>query len=134
MSGKSSERFTKPGGKQSASKEARPWLGFIDIALSDEQRAIVSEMNFPDESALSFLEELCEDGYKISIVQDKQHKSYIATATGQHADNLNQGYSLSGRGPTVIGAVAALAYKHVQLCDRGVWANFAGSTTTSAWG
>lgn len=134
MSGTSSNRHNKPQPKAPKTAEKTPWLGFVDIPLSDEQRALVSELNFSDESALSFMEEVCEDGYKVSIVQDTAHQSYIATITGQHADNLNKGYSLSGRGPTVVGALASLAFKHCDLCDRGIWTNFSGSSAKSAWG
>jgi hypothetical protein len=134
MSAKSSERHNRPATGSTQAKERAVWLGFVDIALSDEQRAFVSEMNFTEESAFSFLEELTDEGYKVSFTADTAHKSFITTATGSNPDCLNKGYSLSGRGPTLIGSLASLAFKHVTICDRGIWSNAAGSTAKSSWG
>jgi len=134
MSSKSSNRFSKPDAKAAKGQEKRAWLGFVDIALTDEQRAIVAESVFGDEGALSFLQEMTEDGYKISVVEDPAHNCYVATATGSHPQNINCGYSLTARGPNVVGCLASLAYKHIALCDGGIWTNFSNSTTKSSWG
>jgi len=134
MSGTSSGRYSKKSASQAKPAEKSAWLGFIDIALSDEQRAIVAELNFPDESAISFIVECTSDGYKVSIVEDPAHSCYIASLTGQHPDNVNKGFTLTGRGPTVLGALASLAYKHLTLCDGGLWSNFASSAAKSSWG
>jgi len=116
----------KPGESQ--------WLGFVDIPLSDADKARIPELGIEGERAFNFLEEMIEDGYKITLSQDKKHSCYIATATGQHTESGNDGYSLSGRGPSTAGAVAALAYKHICLCERGSWGSVAVVPTNSAYG
>jgi hypothetical protein len=110
------------------------WLGFVDVQLSDDQKRLLSGITLEPEDVFSFLEEMTEDGYKVSFSQDKAHSCFLAAATGQDPENPNYGYTLVGRGPSLIGAVAALAYKHRDLCDGGTWRNYNGNSETTAWG
>jgi len=116
------------------SKRFDDFRGFIDIPLSEDDKASLAAANFEESDAFSFIEEMLEDGYKISISADPAHSSVIATAIGRGADNQNDGYALSGRGPDVLGGLASLAYKHITLCDRGIWTNRSDSTVASKWG
>jgi hypothetical protein len=129
--------------EQNASKRARKprpnqdkvvWLGFVEISLTDDDKAALSEMNIADGPLFDFVEEMVGDGYKVSFSEDTAHTCYIASATGQKLGNPNAGHSLSGRGPSIFGALACLAYKHVTLCKSGEWSAYAGSTTSSKWG
>ena len=134
MSGRSSERNGKGRSKGREGTLRGPWLGFVDIVLSDEDKASLSSMNFEDGDAFSFLEDMVEDGYKVSLSQDTAHDCYIAAATGSTDGNPNRGYTMAGRGPSLLGALASLAYKHRTLCQQGVWGNFIGSSESSKWG
>ena len=134
MSGRSSERVKRSNGKASGGQAQPSFLGFVDIPLSEADKASLDGLNFEPEDAFKFLEEMVEDGYKISISQDTAHSCYIATATGRNPNDPNYGYALSGRGADVVGGLASLAYKHVTLCQRGVWSNFTGNSSPSKWG
>lgn len=134
MSGTSSNEMSRRKRDKARSGADTAWLGFVDITLTDADKASLSEGHFEDSDAFDFMQELVDDGYKVTLSPDAAHSSCIATATGRLATNVNNGYSLSGRGPDVIGALAALAYKHINLCERGVWTNFSGSSTASKWG
>jgi len=134
MSGASSERLAKQGRKGRPLKEPTAWMGFVDINLTDDDKASLAQQQFEAGDAFSFMEDLVEDGYKVSLSADSAHACYIAAATGSTDNNPNRGYTLSGRGPSPVGAVASLAYKHCTLCQQGVWTNFVGSTTASKWG
>jgi hypothetical protein len=134
MSGRSSEARGKRGQSGNGKRPTNDFLGFIDIQLSEADKASLDRAHFESEDAFSFIEEMLEDGYKISISSDPAHKSVIVTATGRNSDDPNYGYALSGRGADVVGGLASLAYKHITLCERGSWSNFAGHTEPSKWG
>jgi hypothetical protein len=120
--------------RRGSKKAASMWLGFLDIPLSEDDKARIPGMNFEGERAFDFIAEMVEDGYKITISQDKAHSCYISTATGQHTQTGNDSYSLTGRGPDAAGSLAALAYKHIILCERGEWANLAHSPADATYG
>jgi len=134
MSGRSSELRAKRGGNGKGQRSANDFLGFVDIPLSEDDKASLDQAHFEVEDAFSFVEEMVEDGYKISISSDAAHSCVIVTATGRNADDPNYGYALSGRGADVVGGLASLAYKHITLCERGAWSNFTGRAATSKWG
>lgn len=134
MSRRSSEELQRKRGRPAAAKAEQGWLGFVEVPLSDDDKASLAQGHFEAEDAFSFLEELANDGYKVSISQDAKNSCYIASATGRHPDDPNNGYTLSGRGPDVLGSLAALAYKHITLCERGAWANHTNGAATSSWG
>jgi len=125
MSGASSERYAHKASKGKKKADLGGWLGFVDIPLSGDDRARLLTMNWSEETALSFLEECVNDGYKVSIVQDPAHACVIASLTGREHNFDNAGYTLSGRGPDFMGGLASLYYKHVVLCERGRWSAMA---------
>lgn len=130
MSGRSSEGLSRRKGKGSRRDDDSTWLGFVSIDLSDTDRASLAQLHFEAEDAFSFLEEMCDDGYKVTVSEDGAHSCYICSATGRTPDNQNRGYTLSGRGKTFLGSVASLAYKHITLCERGAWTNYGGSSAS----
>lgn len=134
MGGKQDNPEPRRKGKGSTKQEKVTWLGFVEISLTEEDKAAIVDMPLNDKAAFDFIEGMVEDGYKVSFSEDTAHSSFIASATGQRPGNPNAGYTLAGRGPSVIGSLASLAYKHQQLCKQGDWTAFVGSTTTSKWG
>lgn len=133
MSGRSSEHLQSRRGKARQAEGQVAWQGFVDVPLTDEDKASLAEGHFEAADAFSFLEEMVEDGYKVSVSQDAKNSCYVASATGRRPDDPNNGYTLTGRGPDVVGSLASLAYKHITLCERGAWSNRANGTGASAW-
>ena len=98
------------------------WVGFVDLVLTNEEKEHLSSMGFEDYPDMRvFLERVLEDGYKVSLVTDEKHSCVIMTLTGKGEGCVNAGYSLSARGPDLLGALLVLDFKHRVLCDEGRW-------------
>jgi len=134
VSRRSSEEIERKRGRPSKAKAEQGWLGFVDVQLSDADKASLAQGHFEAGDAFQFMEEMVEDGYKVTISQDTAHSSYVASATGRLPDDPNNGYTLTGRGPDVIGSLAALAHKHIVICQRGSWRAVSGGSGTTTWG
>lgn len=104
------------------------WQGFVDMHLTDEDRvALDGYLARIGEDVWEHLETLVLDGYKVSITPVSDKSMVVVTLTGREKQNPNFGYSLTGRGPDLLGAMAAVLFKHVVVCEEGVWANLAPS-------
>jgi len=98
------------------------WKGFIDIELSEQDKAMLADWKPEDKPDLMvMLQEAMEGNYKLSLSPDKLHNCVIATLTGREGCGENEGYSLNARGPDVPGALLALYYKQVCLCEGKAW-------------
>jgi len=134
VSRRSSEEVERKRGRPGKAKAEQGWLGFVDVQLTDADKASLAEGHFEAGDAFQFVEEMVEDGYKVTLSQDTAHSCYIAAATGRLPDDPNNGYTLTGRGPDVIGSLACLAHKHIIICQRGAWSNSGARPAASSWG
>jgi hypothetical protein len=113
------------------------WQGFVDIPLNEgELAAVRDEHEHHAMDLLGFLVACIDDGYKVSIAPHSRGASVIATLTGRDPECVNAGYSLSGFGPDVEGALLSVYYKHVVLCEKLRWADqpFTTRQQLSLWG
>lgn len=124
------QRKDQRKGKQRAQQG---WLGFVEVSLTAEDKEALQVAYATDGALLDFMQEVVDDGYKLSVSFDASHSCYVATLTGRGDTCPNNGLSLSGRGPSLGGSVACVAYKHVELCGRGKWARAGGSSEASAF-
>lgn len=113
------------------------WKGFVDISLTGQEKehlASLEQADYPDITA--FLENVLSDGYKFSVTRDELHSCVIATLTGKGKGCPNAGYSLSARGPDLVGALLVLHHKHVVICEQLRWAEHGESSERqlSLWG
>lgn len=72
------------------------------------------------EFTLEALFDMVSQGYKISIREDRQTKSFLAAATDDGAGSGSRGYTLTARGGTPQKAFASLMYKHYVIF-QGLW-------------
>jgi len=137
MSRRSSEELAKKRSRRGNSTAGKAWQGFVELSLTAAQKehlALLSEEDYPD--LYAFIRECLEDGYKLSFVRDFKHHCVIASLTGKGEGNVNVGYSLSARGPDLDKAIVALHFKHVEICERLIWADREESQRKEAdlWG
>lgn len=105
--------------------------GFADVHLSSEALdQILERKSLGDFAAVDFLEEVTSEGYKFSLTRNEGVHSHIATLTGRDGTGENEGYALSGFGPTGLDAILALWGKHVVMCNWGAWVQEPGATDT----
>lgn len=122
MSGTSSNAAHGKARKGTKSQYTDKFQGFVDIPLTPKDMDALEVYTAPGQVPIvEFLEQLSDEGYKLSISPDAAHNCVIATATGKSDDNPNQGYALSARGPSAEAALAVLWYKMVVLCHGDNW-------------
>jgi hypothetical protein len=112
-------------------KDAQPtpvgdgWKGFVNVELQDGHKPLVKASQENPDRLWVVVWDLIDGGYKLTISNDPQHNSYNVSMTCRAAKDINSGYTLTGRGGTVLGAVAAFVFKHDVLLE-GDWTR--GST------
>jgi hypothetical protein len=110
------------------------WKGFVEISLTSEEKERIADSAWEPADYLSFLSRVVDDGYKVSIVSDSFNQCVVASLTGRASDCMNPGLTLSARGPETAGAIRALAYKHIEICEELRWDNRAETRGPDAWG
>lgn len=122
----------KNGSKAKAKPASQGWQDnyqMVSIELSEEDKEQVAALyERSNEDPWDWLIELVSQGHKVSISPDERNQCVIATATGKSPSCANTGFVLSGRGPTIGGALAALWYKHNYLCAGEPWSKYSTST------
>jgi hypothetical protein len=98
--------------------------GFIRVTLTDKQKEAAKKSD-PFEGFDAFAEELLVAGYKLSVAHDAERSCYYATLTMTREGQSHSGFALSGRGPSVRGALQMLFYKHYTVL-HGNWAEASG--------
>ena len=131
MSGTSSNAKYGKAKSRKSTRDRQEWQGYIDIALTEEDRVQIGTGELEPADFVGLLEELTTTGYKVSFSPDAAHQCVICTATGVGDECLNAGYSLSARGPDLSGALAVLWHKHGIMAQGGLWANVGGTSVPS---
>lgn len=117
-------------------KEKRPsWeVDFISVELSKEQKELLRKWDSSGELTVDAVTRLVSDGYKLSVWGDKAHDCCGATLTSPKGESGDRQKCLSARGPDFLGAIKALAYKHLIVLD-GQWGNLDNlAVADSQWG
>src|SRR5688572_11326457 len=108
--------------RQQKPKDDVVWKGFVACELTDAQKAIVKAMRQDTERVWGRVIALVDDLYKLSLSVDAYNGMYIASLTCKDKQSRNNGMTLSGRGGSLIGAMAALIYKHDVVLEED-WTN-----------
>lgn len=101
------------------------WKGFVNVELLDAHKPLVKASQENPDRLWVVIWDLIDGGYKLTISNDAQHNSYNVSMTCRAAKDVNNGLTLTGRGGSVLGAVASFVFKHDVLLE-GDWTT--GST------
>jgi hypothetical protein len=99
------------------------WRGFVDIYLTDVDKARVKEMSTEALDVCGYIGDLVNDGLKLTLSADPENSSFVAAVTGKVEGDPNHGLTMNGRGGSLERAICAVWYKHVEVAQRGVWGN-----------
>lgn len=112
--------------KGAASKGAQPtqsgdgWKGFVNVELTDAQKPLVKALCSHADHLWTVIWDLIDASYKLTISNDAAHNSYNVSMTCRNQRDPNNGLTLTGRGGTVLGAMASFVFKHETLLE-GKW-------------
>lgn len=95
-----------------ASKEQEfSWKGFVDVKLSDSDKANYSSWDIEDNDVWDGIATYCEAGVKIAISFNKQNASFNCAGTGQAASGDNNGYCVVAHAKSPYEAARVWLYK-----------------------
>jgi len=121
-----SEIKNKNGSKTPVRHQAKqkPEWGkdFVECHLGEKDKVQVRQAVERLDELMDGFERLIQNGYKVSIAVDDRNDNYGAYCTIKDPNSPNYPYMLVGRGPSAVGAIAALLYKHTVMLD-GMWAS-----------
>jgi len=106
---------------------------FVSCELNDDEKGFVREHLLTGAKVLEMCSNLVENGYRISLTYDLRNDAVSVIVTGVGDACPNKGLALSGRGPTVQGALTVLAYKHTEKLKEQ-WPKPSGERKRDSWG
>lgn len=106
--------------KSSKPKKVRsPWeVQFIQCDLDNAAKLELKSWNISASELLEKMGDMLDDGYKISLSQDKDAQFVGAYATTKNDHTTNPQMCLGGRGATIIHAIKSLLFKHYVLLEQ----------------
>lgn len=100
------------------------WKGFINVRLSEEQKAAFLEWDVQDSDVWDGVATYAEGGYKFNVSYSATNSSFNCTITGQPATGANSGWAVSSFAKTPYDAVRVALYK-VSAVLPDVWGTYA---------
>lgn len=111
------------------------WGGFINIRLTDENKADFERWFIAEQIRIwQYVEDALAQNLKISFSWDSENECYISSFIGAGVDGSNERYCLPARSNRLDESIALLVYKHVVICDCD-WGGYMPRTgTVNNWG
>lgn len=131
MSGQKSKKTTSAPRMTGTNGGSLPQ--FVSCELTDDEKSTVRNNLFSCEEVIDFLEELQSEGYRVAISHDVRSDCVGLYVTATDPDHENHGLALSARGPTLIGAITVIAFKHHNKLGEN-WRTGSPSGSRDIWG
>lgn len=121
---------------QKMSKNSRSsWeVDFVRCELSKAEKDSLLKWDLKNEATFDAITRLVDDGFKLTVTADKRNDCVGIWLTSPKLDAGPRQRCLGARGPDLIGAFRAIAFKHCVVLE-GEWGD-AGNPDdpTSRWG
>lgn len=101
------QKRSKPGSKDYGTVKFR---GFVNVYLKPHEKKQIKENLLDSAAAMEFITELVGNGYKFSLTQSSDGKTYTATAYCNDFRKENAGLGLSMRHGDHLVAITALQW------------------------
>jgi len=95
--------------------------GFININLTDEDRAIIKSTKYDLADWVVDLDKWIDNGFKFTFSADGYNHCFQVIATRQDKDHEDAGIMLAGRGSTAIKAFKQWIYIQTRLIGESSW-------------
>lgn len=82
--------------------------GFVNVYLNKQEKEKIKANVLTTDGAVEFIQMVCEAGYKLTVSQSADGKTYTATAYGNDFTKPNAGYAMSLRHADFLTALSAL--------------------------
>lgn len=88
------------------------WKGFVNCELNEQQKVACKALRDNSAAVWTTVEDLVGGQYKASMSYSPEQDVYNFSMTCKAAKDVNNGLTLTGRGGTLVGAMASFVYKH----------------------
>lgn len=107
--------------------------GFFNPTITSEIKAAVNAMALYEEAFNTYLCELVQMGFKISIREDKSGTHFTVTAFDLREDSDSKGYVLSVKHSGINTAVGLIWYLIVEVYNKDGWMPWIGGEVDLDW-
>jgi len=95
--------------------------GFLNINLSDEDKAIIKSTHYDLAEWSSDLDKWIDNGFKFTFSEDEYNHCFQVIAARQDKEHVDSGILLSARGSTAIKAFKQWVYMQTRLVGELTW-------------
>lgn len=120
---------TKKTAKSSSSPDNPAFRGFININLSEEDRAKIKSSPTDEKLLLLTMEGMIKEGYKFSFSWDNYSQCFQVIGTRSAKDHPDYGILLSGRGSSPIKAYKQWLYMVSTYIGEDGWSEAMDGTS-----
>lgn len=111
-------------GKQAANAATMP--KFVDVKLSQDEKADFLRQDYDDKFLVTVLQSLCDDGYRVGCTWSSETQAYTVSVTCRNFESPNNGLCMTSFAKTIRQAIGLAVYKHTVVTDE-VWLGEAGA-------
>lgn len=107
--------------KKTGKQTKKSWQGFFNVNLDTGQKEAIKKLPLGSVKTQERLEELAENGYKISVTWAVDKSAFFVSVTGTHRNPHNEGWTMSQAHSEFNVAVACVWFVVSQMYDFGQW-------------
>ena len=115
---------TKKSTKKPANNPSNGFKGFININLTDDDKATIKATSLTPEQLMDLLDGFIDDGYKFTFSYDDYSRCYQCIGTHKDSEHPDYGVLLSGRGSTTLKAFKQWWYMVSNMIGESDWSDW----------
>jgi len=97
------------------------WKGFYNVYLTAADKKAIKQLDLEKQPPDRLVQELSENGYKVSVTYQPKQDYFTVTAYAHLADHVNAGYACSCRHADLATAIAGIWFTVAEKGDWGAW-------------
>lgn len=117
--------MARGGGKGKQTDNTATMPKFVDVKLSQEDKAEFLSLDYDDGFLVTALQSLCDEGYRVGCTWSAETQAYTVSVTCRNSGSPNNGLCMTSFAKNVRQAVGLAVYKHTVLTG-GDWLGDAG--------
>jgi len=110
----------KPAPRRTSSANP-PFRGFLNIDLSDEDRAFIKSTKYDGNEWLADLDKWIDNGFKFTFSYDTYNHCFQVIGTRSDKEHVDYGILLAGRGSTAVKSFKQWIYIVTRLIQDNDW-------------
>lgn len=112
------KKADKTAARKSSKAKFEAWRGFVDVEMTAEDKVACKAATVDFDQVWADLEELVEEGYKMTLSYDEAHTTWNVSLTCRAEKHVNEGYTMSARGGSFAAAARAFWFKHFSMLNE----------------